>query len=233
MDRLTRKELKTDKFVTDFGRTVEFLEEHLTSAIITAVVVAVLVAVIAGAYYYRKQQHAGREQALHMALRTYEAQVGHGSSPFIVTFPTAAAKEAAIQKVFHALIKKYPGSDEAIIAHYYLGIDASSNGDNEQAAKQFKLVMESGKQPYASQAAFSLAMIYAGESKTKEAEKILRDLVAHPTILVSKGQATIALAKVLAKTNPEEARKLLEPLRTARSAVSRAALTTLGQISQQ
>ena len=51
-----------------------------------------------------------------------------------------------------------------------------------------------------------------------EAEKLLRSLIDDPTILVSKEQATIALAKVVAKKNPAEARKLLEPLRAASAA---------------
>ena len=51
----------------------------------------------------------------------------------------------------------------------------------------------------------------------------------HPTILVSKEQATIALGKLLLRTKPEEGRKLLEPLRTQAGAVSRAAISALSE----
>jgi DNA-directed RNA polymerase subunit F len=47
---------------------------------------------------------------------------------------------------------------------------------------------------------------------------------------VSKEQAQIALAQVLAKANPQEARKLLEPLRSERAAISRNALTLLAEL---
>jgi DNA-directed RNA polymerase subunit F len=70
------------------------------------------------------------------------------------------------------------------------------------------------------------------QGNTGEAEKILRDLMAHPTIMVSKEQATIELARTLSRTKPDEARKLLEPLRTERSAVSRMALTAYAEIGQ-
>ncbi len=70
-------------------------------------------------------------------------------------------------------------------------------------------------------------------ARQADAEKLLRSLIDDPTILVSKEQATIALAKVLAKKNPAEARKLLEPLRAERGPVSRAALTALGEMSAQ
>jgi len=96
-----------------------------------------------------------------------------------------------------------------------------------------KPVAESGKDAYASQAKLSLAQIYDSMGRQADAEKLLRSLIDDPTILVSKEQATIALAKVLAKKNPAEARKLLEPLRAERGPVSRAALTALGEMSAQ
>jgi len=51
-------------------------------------------------------------------------------------------------------------------------------------------------------------------------------------VFVSKEQATLELAQVVAKRNPAEARKLLEPLSASpRSAVSRAAVSALGTIA--
>jgi hypothetical protein len=51
-------------------------------------------------------------------------------------------------------------------------------------------------------------------------------------VLVSREQAEIELAKVIAKRDPAEARKILEPLRTERTAISQAAVQTLAQLSQ-
>jgi hypothetical protein len=48
--------------------------------------------------------------------------------------------------------------------------------------------------------------------------------MASPSVLISKEQATITLAQLLAKDKPEEARKLLDPLlKDERQAVSRSA----------
>jgi DNA-directed RNA polymerase subunit F len=78
----------------------------------------------------------------------------------------------------------------------------------------------------------SLAQIYASQGKTDEAEKLLRQLVDKPSVFVSKEQATLDLAQVIAKKNPAEARKLLTELSASpRSAVSRAAVAELGSIS--
>jgi hypothetical protein len=66
-----------------------------------------------------------------------------------------------------------------------------------------------------------------------DGEKILRRLMDHPTVFVSKEQATISLARYLAKKNPAEARKLLKPLVTETGAVSQEAVSLLGQMGTQ
>ncbi len=42
---------------------------------------------------------------------------------------------------------------------------------------------------------------------------MLRSLMDNPTVFVSKDEATIVLAKMLAPSKPAESRKLLDPLR--------------------
>ena len=77
----------------------------------------------------------------------------------------------------------------------------------------------------------ALAQVYASENKTADAEKLLRDLISNPPSTVSKEQATIALGQLLANSKPEEAHKLLDPLRTStRISVSRAAITAAAAI---
>jgi hypothetical protein len=55
----------------------------------------------------------------------------------------------------------------------------------------------------------------------------------HPTIFVSKEQATLALAKGLMTTKPAEARKLLEPLRATRGPASQAAIQAFAELPPQ
>ena len=50
-------------------------------------------------------------------------------------------------------------------------------------------------------------------------------------MLVSKEQATISLARLLASSNPSEARKLLEPLKAAPGGVGRAAGSALAELA--
>jgi hypothetical protein len=57
--------------------------------------------------------------------------------------------------------------------------------------------------------------------------------MAHPTVFVSKDQATIALAKGIAPTRLDEARKMLEPLRTQNGVVSQVAISAVGELQGQ
>ena len=55
-------------------------------------------------------------------------------------------------------------------------------------------------------------------------------MIDHPTVMVSKDAAILALADLIKTSDPQRARKLVDPLRTStRAAVSKAAIT-FGQL---
>ncbi len=230
MDRAHRQELKHDKFIEQVGHSVEYAAEHRSQFVMYGAIALGVILVAAGVYWYMQNQAGVRQEALRVAIRTQEAQVGQPSTDFMIGFPTQEAKDAAVKKAWEDVAGKYSGSSEGLIATYYLGINAADKGNVQEAEKHLKVVADAGKDTYSSQAKLSLARLYEATGKRAEAEKILRGLINDPTILVSKEEATIMLARVLMTSNPAEARKLLEPLRTSRSAVSRAAIATLSEI---
>src|SRR5258708_19325643 len=101
------------------------------------------------------------------------------------------------------------------------------------AEKYFQTVADSGEKNLASVGKLSLAQVYLTANRQADAEKLLRSLYENPTMFVSKEQAAIALARALAVSKPAEARKLLEPLRTERPAVSQLAITLLSELPPQ
>ena len=131
------------------------------------------------------------------------------------TFPTQEAKDEVALKTFGDLQSKYPGSDEGEIAGYYLGAIKADQGKLAEAEKNFKEVADKGNAKYASLAKVRLAQIYFADGRADQGESTLRDLMANPTIYVSKEQATITLARGDRSKKPAEARKLLDPLRAA------------------
>lgn len=230
MDRLTRKELKTDRFQVETRHLLDYLEEHRPQAIRYGIIVAVVLVAGLGIFFFNRHQKSARQQALGSALRVYQVPIG---SSELGGYPNQAERDKAALKAFSDLAARYSGSEEAAVAQYYLGSLAAEQGRLADAEKAFRVVADSNT-AYASLAKLALAEILAGQGKLPEAEKLLRSLIENPTLFVSKEQAAIELARLLAPTKPAEARKLLEPLRTdKRGTISRAALTNLQSLPAQ
>lgn len=230
MSRITRKELKSDKFALEVEHTVTFFEEHRQEIIRYGGIAVAAALLIAGYLVYRGHQHVAREEALAQAIQVQDAPVGPPASPGALSFPTQAAKDAEAIKVFTDLKNKYPGSEEAQVAEYALGSIAADEGKLAEAEKSFQQVAQHGDANYASLAKLSLAQIYFSDGRNSQAEAMLRDLMAHPTVFVSKDQATLALARYLVAKNPAEARKLLDPLRSVQGTVGQIAISLYAEI---
>ncbi len=230
MDRLTRKDLKTDKFAVEVEHSLEYVSEHRKQLGLYSGIAVALAVIAGGGWFYMQHQRAERQAALAKAIAVAEADIGAATQSGGPSFPTPEAKNAEKVKVFTELLNKYPGKEEALIAGLYLGAAAADKGDLATAEKQFRTVADSGKGDVASQGKLSLAQIYTSTGKPAEAEKLLRDLLDHPTVFVSKEQATLNLARLLASSKPAEARKLLQPLVTGRSAASQAAIQAMAQL---
>lgn len=230
MDKQEREYLKHDVFVEEVTHSIDYASTHKKQLTAYAGIVLAVVAVTGGWWWWSGKQAAERQVALQSALQDQQAAVGPGSSPFIRSYPTQAAKDAAIIKSFTSVIDKYPSSDEAWMGHYYIAVTFADQGKFAEAEKEWQLVADKGSKEYASLARFSLAQLFAKQGKIPQAEEQLRYIEKNPTALFSKENAQIELAKLLARTKPEEARKLLEPLRqlSTRNAVSRWAITAFG-----
>ncbi len=234
MDKVHRHNLKHDKFVEQVGHTVEYATDHRSQVIKWGGIGLAAIVISVGAYVFFEHQAGVRAEDLNAAMRVQDAQIGPANaSEFVQSFPTAMEKTAAVSKALTSVMEKYPGKREGVIARFYLGVLYADQGNVIGAENFWKPIAESGDADYASQAKLSLAQLYETQGRAVDAEKLLRSVLDHPTIMVSKEQAAIALAHALARTKPEEARKLLEPLRTERSAVSRMAITALGEMSQK
>jgi predicted negative regulator of RcsB-dependent stress response len=232
VDRLTRKNLKTDKFAEEVEHTVEFVGSHRRQVIMYAGIGLAVVLAAVGIYYYMDYQHGVRQAALRDALTIAAAPVGPARTPDAKSYSTKADKDKALDKAFTEIAAKYNGSEEGSYAEYMLGNLAMDQGRTADAEKRYRSVIDNGSANYASVAKLSLATIYSSQGKTKEAEQLLRSLIEKPTTLVSKEAASIELARILAEKNPDEARKLLTPITamTDRGSVYRTALTAVGQL---
>src|ERR1019366_4718938 len=129
---------------------------------------------------------------------------------------TDGAKKDAVNKAFNEIINKNTGSSEAYVAEYYLASMDADGAKLDDARRRYQDVADHAPAGYASLARLALAQIDVAESRVTEGEAAFKDLIAHPTDLVSKDQATIAYARAISQAKPDEARSLLKPLTDAK-----------------
>ena len=234
MARLSRKELKSDKFALEVQHGVEFVTDHRQLLIRWGGIVVAVVILAVAFIVYRNHERTVRQEALHRALQIQNAVVGAPSNEFMPSFTTEADRLKATTQAFTDLATKYKGTDEGIIGEYFLGTNAADSGDIAGADKHFKVVVDSGNRNYSSMAKLALAQVYAGEGKLSDGEKLIQSVIDHPSDLVSKEQATLALGQLIQGSDPKRALKILEPLRSnPRPGVSRAAISAVSETLQK
>jgi predicted negative regulator of RcsB-dependent stress response len=232
VDRLTRKELKTDEVAEKVFGVFEWGSHHHATVYRVGAAVLALVVLGFGYDFYSNHEATARQEALAQALRVDEATTGANIQAAAMHFDTDDERNQHAAAAFADVANKYSGTQEGSIAEIYLAGGLAEKGDLAQAEKHFKNVVDHGPKDYAGLARLSLGQIYASEGKIPEAEKVLREAMADPTSTVSKEQAQLTLAQILEKSNPAEARKLIDPLRTLplRAAVTKAAINISGEI---
>jgi predicted negative regulator of RcsB-dependent stress response len=230
--RITRKELKTDKFALEIEHTVTLFEEHRKEIIRYGGAALAVVLIVIGFLFFSARRHASRELALAKAIEIQETPVGPAPQG-VQSYPTQDAKDEAALKAFTDLKNQYGSSAEGEIAEYYLGAIRSDQGKLADAEKSFAEVADHGDAKYSSLAKLSLAQVYFAEGKSDKGEALLRDLIKNPTVFVSKEQATIMLARFIGPKKPAEARKLLDPLRNMPGSVGQVALQVYGELPAQ
>jgi predicted negative regulator of RcsB-dependent stress response len=232
VDRQLKKVVKNDEFKQQVWHGIDFVKDHTDEVKKYGGIALAVLVVAAGVYFYINHQADAREEALAQALRVDQGTVGSNIQAANLHFDTQEEKDKATEKAFREVAAKYPGTQEGAVALINLGQAAVDRGDLPGGEKDFKNVVDSAPEAYSSQAALTLAQLYDIEGKSAEAEKLLDNLVKHPSVTVSKDEAELALVKVIAKTDPVRARKMLEGIqaRTKSTAISKAAVSAMADI---
>ena len=233
MNRISRKELKSDPFATEVQHSLEYVTDHRSQVIrYGSIVVGVVVLAVAW-FLYSQHQHTVRQEKLAEVFRISDATVGESANPFSLSFPTDQAKDQALVKALTDLAQ-YNGSDEGTVAEFMLAAHAADKGNAQEAERRLRNVVDNGKGPYVSLAAVQLARIYGSQGKIADARALLQPIMDKPTVFVSKEEAELVLAKILGPTKPDEARKILDRLRgDQRPAISQTAIAEAGELLQK
>lgn len=231
MDKTHRKELKTDEFAVVTEHAITYAATHRQQVIRYGGLALAVLAVAFGAYWFISSRTEDRRTALRNLYAVREATIGpEPQNGALKAFASEKLRDEALQKATNDVLSRFPGTDEAAIATFQKANQLADKGNLVESRKLYEELAGAGGD-FGSLARFSLAQASVTEGKVAEAEKIFRELIASPSLMVSKEQATMALARAIMATRPDEARKLIEPLRVhPRNQVSRNAVSLLGEI---
>ncbi|HVB29205.1 MAG TPA: tetratricopeptide repeat protein [Terriglobia bacterium] len=214
MDRYTRHQLKHDDFQDKMDQLQVFAEQHLKQLLM----VGVAVIVVAGAVWYIRNYYARQEAAanteLQDAITTFSAYVGNGQESSVLgagqSYPTAQSKYQKALTQFSEVVKNYPRTKAAGYALIQMGVCQSQLDNETTAIKTLQDAARNSDQEIASQAQFALAGVLAKTGKTEEAAKIYQNLADHPTTMVPRATALLAMADIYRSTQPKRTREIYQ-----------------------
>ena len=230
----TRHQLKQDAFsrvtLGAAEKTAHWSVEHQNTLIIAVVAVVVIAAAVGGGWYYLSAQDEKASFDLSQAVRTLDTELrpaGTPAQPDIPSFASAKERADAARKQFQAIVNNYPHTRTADMARYFLGVTATSAGDNSAAEGYFKEVAEHANKELASMAKLALAEIYGNSNRTKDAVALFQQLIDHPTASDSNATAQLELAELYQSSNqPLDAKRLYEQIKKENSGQEAVQLAT-------
>jgi predicted negative regulator of RcsB-dependent stress response len=215
--RISRKDLKKDELREAFTHGGEAVASHQgTTAIILGVIIVVALSIF-GWRYYSQHQTAQASAAMGEALRIFDARirgVGEPTQPGEVTYVDEKNKYEDAAKKFTAIADSYPRTKPGQQARYFDALCQIHLGHAAQAEAELTKVADSGSADVVSLAKFQLAALDVKNGKSAAAIPIYQSLMANPTVLVPKPLVMLALADVYSHSNPAEATKLLNQIKT-------------------
>jgi predicted negative regulator of RcsB-dependent stress response len=215
-DHISRKELKHDKIRESFEHGAEAVYSHgrLTSIIVAIVLVAVIG--YAGWKFYSDRQTLQASVAMDDAMKTYGARVGlpNPSDPSDIAYSTEPARaEAALQK-FKVVADKYPHTNPGRLARYYQALELEDLERHAQALEILKPLADGSDKELAAMAQYQIANVYSRDGKTDDAVKAYRALADQRSVFVPRQIVLLELADLLRQSNPAEAAKVYQQVKT-------------------
>ncbi len=215
MRSTTRHNLKHDQFTATAADTYSWAVEHRSKLIYGIGAIAAIVLIVVGAWFYIQQQDEAAGVALGHALQVYRAPINSAlqpAAPEVTSFQSTADRAKAARSEFAQVAQKYPHTNSADIAQYFMGLADQDAGNSAQAEQELKHVADKGRPDLAALAKYALASCYQNTGKDAQAVALYKDLIDHPTNSVGKAQAQFALASLYENKQPQDARNLYQQI---------------------
>jgi predicted negative regulator of RcsB-dependent stress response len=214
---ISRKELKKDAFRETLTHGADAVAAHqrLTWVVVTAALI-VLLAVL-GWRFYSQRQTARASADLNAAMRVYDARIRAANEPAApdeITYVDAKNKFTDAAKQFQGVAARYPRTQPGRLAQYYEALCLVQLDRNDEAERDLKAVEASGDQTLAPLAKFQLAQLYEKTNRADQAMQLYQQLADNPGEFVPRAVVLLKMADHDSKTNPQEAAKLYNQVKS-------------------
>jgi TolA-binding protein len=216
MAHISRKELKKDEVRETFVHGAEAVYTHQKLVAYILGIALILAVAIFGWRFYSQRQTVKASAALDAAMKVYDARiraVGEPEEPGEISYVVEKNKYEDASKKFIEVAQGFPRTRPGQLARYYAGLSLEKLGRDAEAQKWLQGLAD-GNDEFAALGRFELAQIADRTGKPDEAVKLYQQLIAKPAVLVPKPVAMLALAGHYRKTNPTEAAKLYNQIKS-------------------
>jgi predicted negative regulator of RcsB-dependent stress response len=213
---ISPKELKRDRFVETMEHGAEYAAIHARNLWLGAGAVALILAAVFGWKFWSEQQSQKAGVALDDAIKVYEARLrtpAEPQEPGEVTYLAERTKYTDARKKFDEVAQKYSLTTQGTLARYYSALCSERLGEKDKASAALRDLSTSSNAEVGALAKLALAGLAEQANKNDEAAQLLQSLVDHPTSLVPRARAELALADLYRRTKPAEAAKLYEQIK--------------------
>jgi Tetratricopeptide repeat-like domain len=214
--QISRKELKSDEFVSGMDAAYEFYLQHQKQIITLAVAVALIAAGVYSYIAWQKSRNRAAAGLLTAALNTLHAPLAAGPNapppaPGVPSFPTAAARAQAATPQLQAVFQRYPSTQAGQMAHLYLGL-AQLDENSPAAAATLQAAAQSSDPVVATAAQHALANYDIQHGNLAAAHALLLKLTQQDSPALPRAVALMELADLDRTYNPKEAAQYYQQL---------------------
>jgi hypothetical protein len=214
---ITRKELKKDQIREGFVHGAEAVASHQQQIWMYGIVALIVILAVFGWRFYTQSQTARASAALADAMVVYQARIRAPSEPAApgeITYVDQKNKFTDAAKKFTDVADHFSRTRPGQVARYYAALSLEQIDRNDEAEKDFKAVESGSDEGLAALARFQIAQIYDKTGKAADAVKLYQQLADKPNLFVPKAVVLLALADHYSSTDPAQAAKLYNQVKS-------------------
>jgi predicted negative regulator of RcsB-dependent stress response len=211
---ISRRELKKDEVRETFAHGAEAVLSHQQLSFYILIAAIVIAVGVFGWRTYAQRQNVKASAAYDTAMKTYQSPVGTPAAPGETSYADQNQKFTAALKQFSDLASTYPRTRFGQLAKFYAALCDEKLDKNADAAKWLGEITSSNDAEVAGLAQFELAGLDDRTGQGDKSVALYQQLIAKPTVLVPKSVAMMALANHYVSSNPSEAAKLYQQIKS-------------------